>query len=94
MFYVALSYSFEKTRSSWIRAFAACVSWLNRLRCFPSESKFCGANHCSYARFTTSQSESSIAYMAVSLNKARPFIALVRVQSNIKRTWSAVLVGP
>lgn len=66
--------SFERTRSSWIRAFVACVSWLNRVCCFPSASKFCGANHCSYARFSTGQSESSIAYMAVSLHKTTKWL--------------------
>lgn len=101
-----IDYSFERTRSSWMCAFAAFVNWLNRLRCSPPASKFCGANHWSYACFTASQSESSIAYIAVSLHKDMQnrcqlyFIDvcmpqyLVCMQCRINRTWSADLVLP
>jgi hypothetical protein len=64
----APSYSFDRIRSYLFHAFATCVSWLNRLCCRPSASKFCGASHCSYARFIAGQSESSIAYIAVFLD--------------------------
>ena len=83
----AFIYSFDRTRSYLFHAFATCVSWLNRLCCRPSASKFCRPSHCSYARFIAGQSESSIEYIAVFLDTK----SCIRCQSSLLCTASQPL---